>query len=232
MQPLVHIQNLHKSYRDATRTIHVLSGVSLSIHRGEAVAIVGASGAGKSTLLHLVGALDRADRGDVVFDGGAAYSQMNERELAALRNARLGFIYQFHYLLEEFTALENVMMPALIAGAKRPRAAQAAAALLKRVGLGERLDHRPSKLSGGEQQRVALARALINEPDLVLADEPTGNLDLQTGEDVINVIWDVTVRNNKALLIVTHDLDIARRAARTFRLRGGKLHPEQLNQTK
>jgi lipoprotein-releasing system ATP-binding protein len=221
--PLIQLNKIHKSYRDGLRTVDVLKGVDLRVKRGEAVSIVGASGAGKSPLLHLIGALDRPDKGDIIFEGEKNYSKMNERDLAALRNTHLGFIYQFHYLMEEFTAQENVAMPGLISGRGRKDVMEQAAEILKQVGLAERLDHRPAKLSGGEQQRVALARALINEPDLVLADEPTGNLDLQTSEEVINVIWDVTVKKNRSLVIVTHDMDIAHRASHTLKLKAGRL---------
>ncbi|HMB90608.1 MAG TPA: ABC transporter ATP-binding protein, partial [Rhodothermales bacterium] len=178
--PLLEVQNLKKSYPTGTGgRLEVLRGVSFEVQRGEVVAIVGESGTGKSTLLHLLGALDRPDEGTVLYDGRDIF-QKNDEDLAAFRNQSIGFVFQFHHLLPEFTALENVAMPALIQGQDFGKAKQRAQELLELLGLAGRVDHRPSELSGGEQQRVAMARALMNQPGLVLADEPTGNLDTRT----------------------------------------------------
>jgi len=218
---------LTKIYHDGERILEVLRGVDLTVNRGEAVAVIGASGAGKSTLLHILGALDRPSSGEIELDG-EAYAGFNDAALAALRARRVGFIYQFHHLLPEFSALENVFVPGLIARTPFAEMMARARGLLNDVGLGERMSHRPSRLSGGEQQRVALARALMNNPDLVLADEPTGDLDPDTGQAVIDVIWNQTVGQGRSFLIVTHDHSIARRANRVFRLLHGKLQPETL----
>lgn len=222
--PLLEARGVTKDYRDATRTLHVLRGVDLVLHRGEAVSVVGASGAGKSTLLHLLGGIDRPTEGAVVVNG-TDLRTLSDRQLAAFRSETVGFIFQFHHLLAEFSALENVMIPGLIAGRSAGPLRVAAAALLGDVGLADRITHRPAKLSGGEQQRVALARALINGPALVLADEPTGNLDRESGHLVIDLLWRHTAGAGKTLLIVTHDPGIAARAGRTLRLADGRLVP-------
>jgi lipoprotein-releasing system ATP-binding protein len=219
MSNLLEVRGVHKSYHDGERELKVLRGVDLDVRRGEAVAIVGMSGSGKSTMLHLLGGLDRPDKGEILFEG---------KPLAALRaheyrNREVGFVFQFHHLLPEFTAVENAMMPALMAGRARPAAEAEAREALEALNLGERLKHRPSRLSGGEQQRVALARALTNKPALLLADEPTGNLDAQTGNEVIRQIWANTTGAGRSLIIVTHEPLIAQRADRIFWLRDGKL---------
>jgi lipoprotein-releasing system ATP-binding protein len=213
---------LWKEYHDGSRNLGVLRGADLSVRRGEIVSIVGTSGAGKSTLLHVLGALDRPNQG-VVRVAGQELSRMGKRELATIRNRHIGFIFQFHHLLAEFTALENVMAPGLIARRAEPEVRQQATGLLERLGLGERLTHRPSQLSGGEQQRVALARALVNGPSLILADEPTGNLDTTTAATVIDLLWDEVRQENRSLILVTHDPDIAAKADRQLKLRDGKL---------
>jgi lipoprotein-releasing system ATP-binding protein len=225
--PILRAVNVEKVYRDGERLLHVLRGASLEIFPGEIVSIVGASGSGKSTLLHLLGALDRATSGTIEFRG-RDYRGMSSAELARLRNRSIGFIFQFHHLLAEFTARENVMMPGLIAGRQKEELKPIAERRLAELGLEDRLDHRPAKLSGGEQQRVALARALINDPDLVLADEPTGNLDAESAAVVIDLLWKNVRDNHRALVIVTHDPEIARRADRCLRLREGRLFPEKL----
>jgi len=225
--PILRAVNVEKVYRDGERLLHVLRGASLEIFPGEIVSIVGASGSGKSTLLHLLGALDRATSGTIEFRG-RDYRSMSSAELARLRNRSIGFIFQFHHLLAEFTARENVMMPGLIAGRQKEELKPIAERRLAELGLEDRLDHRPAKLSGGEQQRVALARALINDPDLVLADEPTGNLDAESAAVVIDLLWKNVRDNHRALVIVTHDPEIARRADRCLRLREGRLFPEKL----
>lgn len=217
---------LKKFFYDGPRVLEVLKKIDLEVKAGESVAIMGASGAGKSTLLHLLGALDQPTAGEIILDK-VSYASLNSRELAEVRNKKIGFIFQFHYLLPEFTALENVMIPALINNRKRKGGNEIRAKaidLLEQVGLGERLSHRPAKLSGGEQQRVALCRALINEPLVVLADEPTGDLDLATGEEMIQLIWEHTVGKGKSLVIVTHNPEIARRADKVFHLHQGVLH--------
>lgn len=227
--PILRIKGLKKSFYDGPRVLEVLKGIDLEVSKGEAIAIMGASGAGKSTLLHLIGALDQATEGEICLED-AVYSKLSPRELANLRNKKIGFIFQFHHLLPEFSALENVLIPALINNSSKETIAQLrlrAQQLLEQVGLGERLHHRPAKLSGGEQQRVALCRALINDPLIVLADEPTGDLDLRTGEEMINLIWEYTVDRGKALIIVTHNPEIALRANKIFHLRNGVLKPAE-----
>ena len=219
---------LHKSYHDGRRELRVLQGVDLKVQAGEAIAIIGMSGAGKSTLLHLLGGLDRPDAGHLTFQGEEMTKWPRSR-MDHYRCHSIGFVFQFHHLLPEFTALENVMMPALVARASKAEAREKARILLQEMGLEERSSHRPSKLSGGEQQRVALARALINRPDLLLADEPTGNLDLRTGLRVIESIWKATVEQDRSLIIVTHEPMIAERADRVFHLTLGKL--EQVRKT-
>ena len=224
MAELLRAENLHKSYHDGERELRVLMGADLTVHRGEAVAVIGMSGSGKSTLLHLLGGLDRPDKGALAFEGESLLAGPASR-LDHFRNRQVGYVFQFHHLLPEFTALENVMMPALIAGEKRSATESRALELLTRLGLADRLKHRPSRLSGGEQQRVALARALVNEPSLLLADEPTGNLDLKTGEQVIALMWELTATAGRGMIIVTHEPLIAARADRILRLHEGRLKP-------
>ena len=203
-------------------TIEVLQGVDLALGRGEAVAIVGASGSGKSTLLHLLGALDRPTEGEVLV-GGREVSLLGEEELAEVRNRQIGFVFQFHHLLREFTALENVMMPALLAGLDHGDALERARALLAEVGLEARQSHKPRQLSGGEQQRVAVARALVNEPLVLLADEPSGNLDTQTSERLHDLLFSLRGRRELSMVVVTHNPDLAGRADRILRLQDGRL---------
>jgi lipoprotein-releasing system ATP-binding protein len=214
-----------KDYYDGTRVLHVLKNVNLRVKRGETISIVGSSGSGKSTLLHLLGALDHATGGRILLEN-RELRQMSRPELANLRNRSIGFVFQFHHLMAEFSALENVLVPGLILQRNGSQLREAAKQLLDGLGLGERLTHRPSKLSGGEQQRVSLARALINDPDLILDEEPTGNLDSESAETVIDLLWKHTKGRNKSLIIVTHEADIASRADRSFRLREGVLVPE------
>ncbi|MEN6626972.1 MAG: ABC transporter ATP-binding protein [Candidatus Sumerlaeia bacterium] len=224
MTELLRAEKLVKSYHDGERELKVLRGATLSVDAGEAVAVIGMSGSGKSTLLHLLGGLDVPDEGSILFDG----EPLVGRSVAALsdwRNRSIGYVFQFHHLLPEFSALENVMMPALIAGRRRDEVESSARQMLDGLGLGDRLRHRPSRLSGGEQQRVALCRALMNQPRLLMADEPTGNLDLRTGEAVIELMWSNTVAQGRGLIIVTHEPLIAMRANRILRLHGGTLHP-------
>jgi lipoprotein-releasing system ATP-binding protein len=203
-------------------TIHVLDGIDLDVHRGEMIAVVGASGAGKSTLLHLLGALDQPSRGEVVLDG-VSLSRLSETALAKIRNEKVGFVFQFHHLLREFSALENVMMPLRIAGWPPARARSRAEELLARVGLGGRMSHRPSELSGGEQQRTAVARALAIDPAVVLADEPSGNLD-HVNAELLHDRFAALVRDLEvAMVVVTHNRSLAARADRALLLEDGRL---------
>jgi lipoprotein-releasing system ATP-binding protein len=204
--------------------IEVLRGVSLTLQEGEAVAVTGASGAGKSTLLHLLGALDRPTSGEVLV-GGREVSRLHEDELASVRNRHIGFVFQFHHLLREFTALENVIMPALLAGTSFEDARVRGRALLAEVGLEHRETHKPRQLSGGEQQRVAVARALVNEPLVLLADEPSGNLDTQTSERLHDLVFGLRASRRLSLVVVTHNTDLADRADRILRMQDGRLQP-------
>jgi lipoprotein-releasing system ATP-binding protein len=215
--------DLHKTYIGGDGgTINVLSGVDLSVSPREMVAIVGASGAGKSTLLHVLGALDKPTRGYVVI-GGEPINGLNEEQLAALRNRSVGFVFQFHHLLREFTALENVMMPIRIAGKSIGEARSRAQELLSRVGLSARMHHLPSELSGGEQQRTAVARALAMDPKVVLADEPSGNLDLANAEMLHELLTEVVNDLEIGMVVVTHNRSLAARAGRVLLLEGGRL---------
>lgn len=200
----------------------VLDGCEITVSRAEAIAIIGASGAGKSTLLHLLGCLDRPTRGEVLLDG-RAISTLQDAELAAIRNRRIGFVFQFHHLLREFSAIENVMMPMLIAGTQRGRAAARAKELLEEVGLGARLSHKPTELSGGEQQRVAVARALANRPAVVIADEPSGNLDTHTSEQLHDLLFRMRDAHGVALVVATHNRELADRADRILLLKEARL---------
>jgi lipoprotein-releasing system ATP-binding protein len=215
--------DLHKTYVGGDGgTINVLGGVDLSVSAREMVAIVGASGAGKSTLLHVLGALDKPTRGYVVI-GGEPINGLNEEQLAALRNRSVGFVFQFHHLLREFTALENVMMPIRIAGKSIGEARSRAQELLSRVGLSARMHHLPSELSGGEQQRTAVARALAMDPKVVLADEPSGNLDLANAEMLHELLTEVVNDLEIGMVVVTHNRSLAARAGRVLLLEGGRL---------
>ncbi len=222
MNKLLDVRELHKSFGYGSNRVDVLKGVNLSIDRGETIALVGASGAGKSTLLHIMGTLDRPSSGQVLFNGEDIF-QLNDSSLASFRNRSLGFVFQFHHLLSEFTALENTMMPALISGLKREEAKGLALELLNDVGLGHRLGHKPGELSGGEQQRVAIARALVLSPQLLLADEPTGNLDTKTSEEVHALLYDLHDNKGITLVIVTHNESLAAGMDRTIRLVDGHL---------
>ncbi len=207
------------------RELHILRGIDLTVGLGEAIAITGASGAGKSTLLHLLGALDRPTAGEVLV-AGRRIAGLRDEDLAGIRNRHVGFVFQFHHLLREFTALENVMMPALVSGAPLVEARDRARALLGDVGLGERESHKPRALSGGEQQRVAVARALVNDPLVLLADEPSGNLDTETGQRLHDLLFRLRERLALSLVIVTHNVDLASRADRRLRLEAGRLLPD------
>ena len=225
MTAILEAQELRKVYRGGDgNPIEVLSGVDLMVSRGEFVAIVGASGSGKSTLLHLLGALDSPSGGTVLL-GGQSYADETAESLAAIRNRKLGFVFQFHHLLREFTALENVMMPLLIAGEDDAKARSRAEELLAEVGLAGRMSHRPSQLSGGEQQRAAVARALIADPLVVLADEPSGNLDNANSERLHGLFAHLSREFETALIVVTHNRSLAARADRVLSLEGGRLVP-------
>ena len=221
MGNLLQTVGLRKSYLSGPTELPVLKGIDIGIEAGEIVSIVGASGVGKSTLLNLMGTLDRPTDGAILYDGQDIL-KLTDRELTRFRNRELGFIFQFHHLLPEFSAIENVMMPALISGKKKKEAQELAAELLLRVGLEGRELHRPGELSGGEQQRVAVARALVNGPKVVLADEPTGNLDRNTSEEVHDLLWELNERMNQTFVIATHDEDLSRRTDRIIRLADGR----------
>jgi len=224
--PLVQAIELEKRYVDGPAVVSVLEGLDLDIEPGERIAIVGESGVGKSTLLHLLGALDRPTAGRILFDGDDVFAR-REPDLAGFRNREVGFVFQFHHLLPDFTALENVMLPALIAGEAFRDASSRATALLERVGLQARLAHRPGQLSGGEQQRVAVARALVRRPRLLLADEPTGNLDPATGEGVQQLLMELNREHGSALVVATHNARLAAAMGRTLRLAAGRLREER-----
>ena len=205
---LLEAKNLHKSYVNGSETLHVLKNINLQVTAGSILCVVGPSGAGKSTLLHLLGGLDCPTQGEVVFKDKGLYA-LEERERARVRNEKIGFVFQFYHLLPEFNALENVMMPGLIGRGERKELEVRGKMLLEEMALGSRISHRPSELSGGEQQRVAIARALINNPDIVLCDEPTGNLDAKSGERVFNLIRKLNRDTGQTFVIVTHAQQIA-----------------------
>jgi lipoprotein-releasing system ATP-binding protein len=222
MGNILEVRALCKSYFTGQHRVEVLKDISLEIEQGTTTALVGASGAGKTTLLHLLGALDRPSEGNILYQGEDIFRK-SDRELALFRNRSIGFVFQFHHLLPEFTALENVMMPALIARVPRAKAMAAAEKLLADVGLAHRLDHRPGELSGGEQQRVAIARALSHSPELLLADEPTGNLDMKTSEGVHSLLADLQKQKCLTLIVVTHNERLAASMERVVRLSDGRL---------
>ncbi|MGB2803403.1 MAG: ABC transporter ATP-binding protein [Candidatus Zixiibacteriota bacterium] len=213
--------DIHKSFQTGAETLHVLKGVNIGIRRGEIVSVVGASGVGKSTLLHILGALDRPTEGKVRLDSTDVFA-LSDKKLAHLRNKTVGFVFQFHHLLPEFSALENVMMPRLIAGEDISLIREKAEDFLSEVGLGERIHHKPGELSGGERQRVAVARALVNEPQIVIADEPSGNLDKATGEELHNLISELNQKKGQTFIIATHNQLLAQRAHRIITLVDGK----------
>jgi lipoprotein-releasing system ATP-binding protein len=230
MTTILALQDLRHTFRQGGRTIEVLAGASATLYPGQAVALVGPSGAGKSTLLHIAGLLETPQGGHVFVDGHDC-SGMSDDERTRMRRAEMGFVYQFHQLLPEFSALENVMLPQLIRGRRKRDAMARARQLLEALGLGQRLDHRPAQLSGGEQQRTAIARALANAPKLLLADEPTGNLDPQTSGQVFEELIAVVEHTGVAALIATHNFELARRMHRVLRMEAGllvEMHPGAL----
>jgi lipoprotein-releasing system ATP-binding protein len=220
--PLVIASDLRKSYKMGRRDVDVLQGVSIEVARGEFIALRGASGAGKSTLLHLIGGLDTADAGEITV-AGQPFHKMSGAQLARFRTEKIGFIFQAYHLMPEFDALENVCIPGRIARHPVEAVRKRAAELLHRVGLGQRLDHRPRELSGGEQQRVAIARALVNDPEVIIADEPTGNLDSHTGSEILDLLSEIRAEKNTTLLIATHDAKVAERAPRVVQLLDGQI---------
>ena len=221
-EPLVQITNLRKTFNHLGRPLEVLQGIDLSIDRGDLAAIVGPSGAGKSTLLHIIGTLDLPTSGQITIQG-QDLALLSEQKLAALRNRSIGFVFQFHHLLPEFTALENVQMPGLIQGLSRGETEPRARKLLEETGLGHRATHRPGELSGGEQQRVALARALFLEPPILLADEPTGNLDSATSEAIHDLFFEINESRGTTIIVVTHNPAFAERMPRIVKMRDGKV---------
>lgn len=213
---MIIVNNIHKSFGK----VEVLKGVDLHIRKGEVACIVGASGAGKSTLLQIIGTLDKADKGNVIIDN-QDFNSLNQKKLASFRNKKIGFIFQFHHLLPEFTALENICIPAYIAGISQKEAQNKALELLEYLNLTDRKDHKPSMLSGGEQQRIAVARALINNPSIVLADEPSGNLDSQSAKELHELFFNLRDKTGQTFVIVTHNPQLAEMADRTFTMKDG-----------
>lgn len=225
---LVLTDNLYKNYALGKSTVQVLKGIDLEIFEGEIVAVMGPSGVGKSTLLHILGVLDRPTSGRVEINNTNIFA-FSDKKLADFRNKTVGFVFQFHHLLPEFSALENVMIPGLMAGERHNQVMVRATELLERVNLAERLEHRPNELSGGEQQRVAVARSLINSPKLVLADEPSGNLDRQSAESLHQLFWDLNKELNQTLVIVTHNQELAEQADRVIELFDGRIRTNKRN---
>jgi len=218
------LRGIRQSFKQAVGNLDVIVEANLQVHAGEMVALIGPSGSGKSTLLHIAGLLEHAVAGEVIINGAAA-GTLGDSERTSLRRTKMGFVYQYHHLLPEFSALENVILPQMIAGHSRAAAKPRASELLTRVGLGQRLNHRPAKLSGGEQQRVAIARALANNPVILLADEPTGNLDIHTADDVFNLLMSLVRDSGVAALIATHNLELAKKMDRIVTIREGVLQP-------
>jgi lipoprotein-releasing system ATP-binding protein len=220
---MIQLNNLSKTYIKDGNAIEVLKSLDLTISRGESLAILGVSGAGKSTLIHILGTLDHPTAGTVLFDDIDVF-QWDKKKLAEFRNKSIGFVFQFHNLLPEFNSLENTMMPALIHGLPYREARERAAAILHEVGLGDRITHKPGELSGGEQQRVAVARALIMEPEIILADEPTGNLDSETGKKIEDILLDLNRMKRITLVVVTHNRSLANKMSKNIGLRDGKIY--------
>ncbi len=224
---LISIENITKSYEVGTQTVHALRGVSIEIQKGEYVSIMGASGSGKSTLMNMIGGLDTPTSGTYILNGKNV-SKLNDDDLAAIRNNEIGFVFQTFNLLQRSTALDNVCLPLIYAGVQKHERRERATAMLESVGLGDRIDHKPNEMSGGQRQRVAVARALVNNPSLLLADEPTGNLDSKISEDVMKLFAEIH-RNGNTLIVVTHEEDIALHAHRVIRLKDGKVESDTIN---
>jgi len=222
---ILNVSNIVKNFISGTETLHILKGINFNIEQGKSAAISGQSGSGKSTLLNIIGGLERADQGSV-FIQGENISLLPEKEMSIYRSKKVGFIFQFHYLLKDFTALENVMLPAYIAGVRKKDALDMAKSLLADVNLENRAGHFPSQLSGGERQRVAVARSMVNDPALILADEPTGNLDPQNSGIVSKLLYESTQKRKKTLIVVTHDNKVASQASLRYVLENGKLSAE------
>jgi putative ABC transport system ATP-binding protein len=219
---VVQLENLEKSYQLGKTTVQALRGVSLSLHEGEFMVVMGPSGSGKTTLLNIIGTLDKPTSGRALIDG-EDIAKMNDEQLTKLRRYKIGFVFQFHNLIPVLNALENVQLPLLTAGTGRKASEERATELLTRVGLKDRIDHLPDELSGGEQQRVAIARALANHPRIILADEPTGDLDTKTGSEVVQIMYDLAKQEKTAVVVVTHDPIISSRADRLFEMRDGRI---------
>lgn len=219
--PILIAKDIYKTFVDAQHSVEILHGINLSVESGQKIAIVGASGSGKSTLLHILSTLDSPSSGDVLYNNESLLS-FNAKQQAKFRNTELGFVYQFHHLLPEFTAVENVAMPCLIGGMKKDKAYPLAKALLDRVGLSHRFEHKPQQLSGGERQRVAIARALANKPRIIMADEPTGNLDKESSEEILDLIKDINQKEHTSFVIVTHDHELAKYMDITLTLVNGQ----------
>jgi len=226
---LLKVTNVVKNYISGAETLNILKGINFEINEGMSAAVSGRSGSGKSTLLNIIGGLDRADEGSVLI-GNDEITSLSEKEMSLYRSKRIGFIFQFHYLLKDFTALENVMLPAYIAGIKKKEAIDAAMSLLADVKLDDRRGHFPSQLSGGERQRVAVARSMVNDPALILADEPTGNLDPQNSELVAQLLYEGAQKRGKTLIVVTHDKNVAARASVQLFLENGQLIQSSLDE--
>lgn len=226
-EPSIIAREIRKSYFEGQKKLEVLKGIDLEIRNEEIVALTGPSGAGKSTLLHLIGLMDKTSSGDLILLN-RKIQDLKDKEKDLLRNQSIGFLFQFHYLLSELTVLENVALPLRILGKKRSEAQEVAAQLLESIGLKERISHFPSEISGGEQQRTALARALVNQPIILLCDEPTGNLDLETGEKVRDLIWRVARAKHTTVLIATHNMEIAQKADRIIQIIDGQIIPENI----
>lgn len=225
MDELLIAKGIHKSFHTNGQELRILKGINITISKGEMIAVMGASGVGKSTLLNILGALDRPTAGAVIFEGSNIFENSDD-ELACLRNRKIGFVFQFHHLLPEFTALENTMIPAMILKTDRRKAMNTAEDLLTKVGLKDRMRHRPGELSGGEQQRVALARALMTGPDIILADEPTGNLDTHTGDEVFALLKDINHEHKTTFVVVTHNEKLAAHADRILKMIDGQIAEE------
>ncbi len=223
MSILIKANGIYKTFKtEGENQLELFKNLNVEIEKSKITVIVGASGAGKSTLLHILSGLDKPDKGEVFFDGKNIY-ELNETQIAKLRNQKLGFVFQFHHLLEEFTALENVFIPSMIAGIPREDAVNKATELLERFGLGKRVNHKPAELSGGEQQRVAIARALINQPEIVFADEPTGNLDSENSESIHQLIKQLKEEFNSTILLVTHNPELVKLGDEVLKIKDGKI---------